>query len=557
MSSTRDGLRESINRGCDVGVIGSSSSSTSNRATPTKPKIKLTLDPFFFAPKNGSKKRKQGDDVGEVGDLGDLNKLRDPNDTNDAAQRSYLDSTRRALTPHAYLTRTRLKHFGGQLSAHAMDMCGAYVGSFRSSDTVHFPSRLSTRTYAPPLTTAFIPSTRSTPNPILAVGDEEGGVTMVGVGADASQPQPQSQQSHSHSTVGCFDAHDNAIFDLSFSRDSLLFATASADQETRVWDTATQTHTATCHGHTGSIKSLAWSPFSTPILASAARDGSIRIWDARTRCRGASAVVSEARNAHDSHDPSELDSLLTIDRAHASLSEQRKRSSIGRSITRSVTSITFLHTRDNTLASAGSANGSVKLWDVRGASSSCRQTTGSGADTSTQSKQSKQSKQAKVKNRPLAETPDMTQSDSGSGSRRPHGVAHMVSDGQWLWTLCTNSIIYGYPANNLDSKVDAPIQLSDPDMQCASFWVRLAISPDARYLSCGSTNGKVFSWDIANSKRMKRSQGKAIHFTHARQDLLSQLNQPASAEVGSLDWADDVLATCSDDMTVRLWRPRP
>lgn len=81
-------------------------------------------------------------------------------------------------------------------------------------------------------------------------------------------------------------------------------------------------------------------------------------------------------------------------------------------------------------------------------------------------------------------------------------------------------------------------------MQCASFWVRLAISPDARYLSCGSTNGKVFSWDIANSKRMKRSQGKAIHFTHARQDLLSQLNQPASAEVGSLDWADDVVRAC-------------
>ncbi|TIB84054.1 WD40 repeat-like protein [Wallemia mellicola] len=497
-----------ISTAADKDSSSSSPSTSQNvRVNPApKVKIKLAFDPHFFAPKD-TKKRKNSAIDEESATSTSTSRISSIDNASDGDELSYIRRTKAATSFHSYYKQIRL---GGKPNTRALDMSAIFLRNFRNtcrSDIMTFQSRLSDRTYAPPLTTTFIPSTQTSGAPVLVVGDEEGSVSFL----DA---QPRAKQRSNRRLVGYLEAHDNAIFDLKFSCDSAQFCTASADQEIRIWDTRTQAHVGTCHGHTGSIKALSWSNFSDSIFASAARDGSVRVWDTRTSCQKESAVIH-------TDGPREIDPMLTIDKAHASASELRKRNSIGRSVTRSVTSIAYLQHQDNLLVSAGSANGSVKLWDIRTASG-------------------KSSKSVK----PASETPDMTENNG-----RPHGVSHLAADGSWLWTLCTNSIIYGYPTNNLTS--EARIQLKDDELTCASFWVRMALSPDSRYLSCGSKNGTVFSWDISNSKRAQQSQDKAVKLFH------SKGTNGTSNEVGSVDWADDVLASCSDDMSVRFWRPQP
>ncbi|TIA89321.1 hypothetical protein E3P99_02103 [Wallemia hederae] len=556
-NTQKHGLSETIN-----GSSNNNNNILSNNNTPTatphnKTRIKVAFDPHFFAPKKVNRKRKgessaesssgSGSGSGNAststsanttfsnpdcspsasasGDVMQVDEdaeakscfVADMRSEADLAmERSYQSRRRTSMTPHAFYKRCRL---GGRPDIQSVNLGSLLLPSYKSSrgDTIGFASRLADRTYAPPLTTAFVPSTRNTSRPLLAVGDEEGSVSFV----DASKPSPSSYSSpNPHSPAytppskltSFIEAHDNAIFDLKFSNDSHTFVTASADQEVRFWDTHTQRHLGNGIGHTGSVKALSWTHNSNSIFAT------IRLWDTRTSSSTNSALtISDA--------PHDIDPMFTIDRAHASATEQRKRNSIGRSVTRSVTSIAFLHNTDTLLASAGSCNGSLKLWDIRAASSNTR------------------SKQTKA----LTESPDMTESNSG----RPHGVSHIVADGEWLWALCTNSVVYGYTAANLTKA--ARIQLTDPDLVCASFWVRMALSNDARYLSCGSKNGRVFTWDVANSRRAQTSQSKAHQLVHCE---TSSDALPQSTEVGSVDWANDTLASCSDDMTVRLWRPQ-
>lgn len=103
-----------------------------------------------------------------------------------------------------------------------------------------------------------------------------------------------------------------------------------------------------------------------------------------------------------------------------------------------------------------------------------------------------------------------------------------------LFSFLTHPSIYGYPTNNLTS--EARIQLKDDELTCASFWVRMALSPDSRYLTCGSKSGTIFTWDISNSKRAQQSQDRAVKLFH------SKGTNGTSNEVGSVDWADDVVS---------------
>ena len=252
--------------------------------------------------------------------------------------------------------------------------------------------------YAPPLTTTFVPSTRNSLNPILVVGDEEGTVTYI----DGQKSTFHSKNSRFKSSI---EAHENAIFDLKFNENSRYFCTASADQEIRLWDTETKTNLGSCQGHTGSVKSLSWSGINENLFASASRDGSIKIWDIRLPNTSNNIIDNDCYER-------ELEPKLSIDKAHASLIDKRKRTNIGRSVTRSVTTISFLNNSDHLIASAGSANGSVKIWDIR----------------SLTNKRTKLSK-------PAFEYIDPTESNG-----RPHGVSNIQVDGNWIWSLCTNSM---------------------------------------------------------------------------------------------------------------------
>jgi denticleless len=91
-----------------------------------------------------------------------------------------------------------------------------------------------------------------------------------------------------------------------------------------------------------------------------------------------------------------------------------------------------------------------------------------------------------------------------------------------------------------------------PNMNTNSFWVRLALSPDGRSIVSGSSGtdkgASAFLFDVSQTALAAPS----IFPDTAGVELPGQ-----KGEVGGVDWAQDMLATCADDGTVRVWRFDP
>ncbi|XP_018648250.1 putative prokaryotic DNA topoisomerase [Schistosoma mansoni] len=153
-----------------------------------------------------------------------------------------------------------------------------------------------------------------------------------------------------------YEAHNNAVFDVKWLSSGSSFLTASGDQSIRLIDAETGVIIQQFFGHTMSVRSLSFMPSDCHIFASTSRDGSIRMWDTR--------VKPDAVNFRD------------MRRMNKNWKELEKKAqdrvgwrklvgglcSIG-SNRRNVTSVLFVD--DNTFLSAGSSDGSIKMWDLR------------------------------------------------------------------------------------------------------------------------------------------------------------------------------------------------
>lgn len=88
------------------------------------------------------------------------------------------------------------------------------------------------------------------------------------------------------------------------------------------------------------------------------------------------------------------------------------------------------------------------------------------------------------------------------------------------------------------------------DLRASSFYVQTSVSPCGRWVATGSTGstGSVFLFDVANASRVGGAMPGDSNSSAVQ--LRGQ-----TGEIGGLDWADNALATCADDGTVRIWRP--
>ncbi|WAR63140.1 hypothetical protein PtB15_18B222 [Puccinia triticina] len=152
--------------------------------------------------------------------------------------------------------------------------------------------------------------------------------------------------------IATFQGLQNGIFALSFSPSDLMLATGSGAQVSEIFDVETGNVLSRLQDHTGTVKTVEFSSFNENIVVTGSRDGSIKIWDLR---------ITGAQTSDDGsrfHPP-----VITIRNAHDEKFTGRKRRK-GVHLP-SVSSVLWSRIADHQLFSAGSANGVVKLWDVR------------------------------------------------------------------------------------------------------------------------------------------------------------------------------------------------
>lgn len=189
-----------------------------------------------------------------------------------------------------------------------------------------------------------------------------------------------------------------------------------------------------------------------------------------------------------------------------------------------ITSLLHPDTQPHGLVSAAAHDGILRYWDLRALSTPSKRTPKA------------KSKQARV----LYSSPlDPT---ALHGSRRPRGILSLSAGrgptAGLIFALAADSSIHTYSLPSLQPYVNSSHSLSNP---ARSFYVTLSVSACGRWLATGGAGGTASLFDVANSS--VRGPTSAIQL------------KGQGGEVGAVDWAQDSLATCADDGTVRVWRP--
>ncbi|KAK3846127.1 MAG: WD40-repeat-containing domain protein [Linnemannia gamsii] len=323
--------------------------------------------------------------------------------------------------------------------------------------------------------------------------------------ADIRQAEEHSilwrEGSHPDSTKQIL-AHQNAIFDLCWTRDDSKIVSVSGDQSARIHDVETKKCIGMFSGHTGSIKSVSMKHNDDFIFATAARDGAVMIWDSRCSSTTSASGETVYRPA---------DRLLNV---HASTTRAAppKKTKHGSDGPNTASAVQYMLHNENIIASTGSLDGSIKYWDVRKHGTYFKHD---------------------------YPTPLLTSKYTPT-TRRAHGMTSMAlsPDGSALYALSSDNNIYMYNTTALGHPVE---RFGGSNFACSSYYIKISVSPDGNYIASGSSKD-LYVWET------NRPQKKPLIF------------QGHEREVTGVDWAKDLghgteLSGCSDDAKVRTWKP--
>lgn len=413
---------------------------------------------------------------------------------------------------------------------------GRLLGGFASSDEMEYGfwsvNSSGAPVAVPPFALSF--STTALEGHALAAADEEGVVTVL----DTRRSLRDQMHAHSPATAphARFLAHDNAIFDIIWMHNDTSLATASGDATVRIFDAATSYRKALLRGHTGSAKCVRAFPTMPDVVVTAARDGNVRAFDLRVPSVYNPSVCREVY-----HTP-----VFSIDQPHMRPSAMiagstsingRKRRRIRAiqpeaSRVGSVTSLAFYPGNDNMLYTAGAADGTVKLWDIRN--------TASTKNTARHSKSSAACMSSKCVASAVPGTE--RRQDDPFRAGRPHGIASLDIDasGSHLLVSSTDSTIYLYNATDL--KLGHAKVLTGHTQ--TSFYIRAKFSPCGQFVVSGSADTKAYIWDLSQS-----TVEGALH-------PIFELAGHRGGEAAAVDWCktDFKIATCGDDSTTKVWQ---
>ncbi|AFR94533.2 hypothetical protein C343_02617 [Cryptococcus neoformans C23] len=412
---------------------------------------------------------------------------------------------------------------------------------------------------------------------LIGIAGEEGGVRILDVDEGLGM--------HREEKGWWWRAHGNAIFDLKWSTDDTKVLTASGDQTSRLHALTTPTPTllATLRGHTSSVKTVTFldpcrsanNPSQSSVIASGGRDGNILIYDVRTKGRdpelgeyGTAPMRREGsreryRDGIPGFAPQTsgevLDPVMVIKGAHG----DGKRSA--RTATRSVTSLLALSSIPGTLASGGSFDGIIKLWDLRFPAPTNRSSNPRPTCT------------------PSGSLPDATLSGE-SPAKRARSINAMVESPVTgdVYALCGDSkihvlrpsaaLIRHHPAHSSGAvsafaeeetyaEAVQPATYSDPSMLISNFYIRLSLSPDGRYLAAGSCKGGLMTWDTQERGQDMNARRGASRTVAKKLGMGVEVRMSGvgekDREVCAVEWGKDILAATSDGSLTRIWRSEP
>ncbi|THV05489.1 WD40 repeat-like protein [Dendrothele bispora CBS 962.96] len=377
--------------------------------------------------------------------------------------------------------------------------------SSNKSDTFKCQSIDLSSFLTPPYACAYSHHSKSGGESLLAVATEQGSVHLIDTKKrrdwDLEPPRTTLQP------------HTNAIFHVAWAPTDELLATCSGDHSSKIVNVSSKEVLYSLRGHTGTVKCAAWNPQHQDLLSTGGRDGTICIWDLR---------VGENRG-HNSGPI--LEPVMMIQGAHESLNTKpgRPKNAIK---AKSVTNLVY--NGSDSLTSSGSFDGILRTWDLR---------------FLTDKKKSKRTKGKKTTPICISSTDPTTD----HGARRPRGILSLapgtISTSGLLFALGADSRIHTFSASTL---TPLPVSYAHQSLKVnSSFYLNMAISPCGRWLASGNggRDGSCLLFDVASAGRPFARAEDGI-------ELKGQIG-----EVGAVDWAENMLATCSDDGTVRVWRP--